>query len=88
MRPAKRQPKICDAPGCTSQVGPGKLLCRPHWYCLPAPLREAISAAWKASDTRAWSANCLEARRLLSRSRPQERNAALRDRLLGERNDA
>ena len=36
----------CPATGCTLSVAPGKLLCRSHWFMVPAPLREAVWDAW------------------------------------------
>lgn len=34
----------CPKPGCTIQVPNRLLACRPHWYELSAPVREAITA--------------------------------------------
>jgi hypothetical protein len=36
----------CPARRCTLRVGPGKLMCRTHWYMVPGPLRDAVYAAW------------------------------------------
>ena len=36
----------CPAQGCTRGVSPSMLLCRPHWYMVPKPLRDAVWAAW------------------------------------------
>lgn len=36
----------CPASGCTRRVSAGMLLCRPHWYMVPAPLRSAVWHAW------------------------------------------
>lgn len=62
MTRAAHPARVCDAPGCISTVKPGFLMCRPHWFATPRPLREAISAAWKDRRIRDWSAHCLEAR--------------------------
>jgi hypothetical protein len=84
-RPA-RKPTICDAPGCSVEIQRGKLMCRAHWFGTPAPLRRAISDAWKERRIRDWSANCLNARNYHATT--ADRTAAMRDRQLGERNDA
>lgn len=54
--------RICDAPGCTVEVRRGILMCRPHWFATPKPLRDAINEAWANRRMREWSAHCLEAR--------------------------
>lgn len=77
-KPAQR---TCDAPGCTVPVRRGILMCRPHWFQLPQPLRQAISQTWRAGQIRAWSANCLEARRFLAENTP----SAVADRITGDR---
>lgn len=59
----------CPARGCTEQVPRSRLTCREHWYRLPGPLRAAINATWrnrKRDGLGPWSANVLEARRLLA----------------------
>lgn len=66
-RRAPRPPSVCDAPGCKVEIPRGRLMCRPHWFAVPRPLRLAISAAWKERRIRDWSANCLEARSFLAR---------------------
>lgn len=90
-------PRTCDAPGCTSTVRRGILMCRPHWFSLPKPLRDAISESWKAGRISEWSGHCLEARNFhrdgaaaaTRRARPSitpQRSAQLIDRITGERN--
>lgn len=32
----------CHAAGCTTPVPPTLLMCRPHWYMVPAPLRRQV----------------------------------------------
>ena len=96
-----RPPSYCDAPGCDQVVRRGMLMCRPHWFAVPKPLRDAIGTAWKDRRIRDWSANCLEARRILANPTGKHepappapasvipaRAAELRNRLLGERSDA
>lgn len=34
----------CHWPGCTKEVPPAMWGCKPHWFKLPKPLRDAI---WK-----------------------------------------
>ncbi len=36
----------CPAEGCTRAVSVSMLMCRPHWYMVPKPLRNAVLAAW------------------------------------------
>ena len=36
----------CPADGCTQRVAVHMLMCRPHWYMVPKPLRGAVWAAW------------------------------------------
>jgi hypothetical protein len=35
----------CHAIGCTVEVDPGLLCCKPHWFMIPKPLRQRV---WKA----------------------------------------
>jgi hypothetical protein len=32
----------CHVPGCDEEVPPDRLMCRPHWYMVPAPLRRLV----------------------------------------------
>lgn len=43
--------KRCASPGCVRQVPVHLLACGPHWYGLPADLRDEIWAAYSAGDT-------------------------------------
>jgi hypothetical protein len=36
----------CPATRCALHVAPGKLMCRTHWYMVPAPIRTAVWDAW------------------------------------------
>jgi hypothetical protein len=40
----------CPAKGCTRTVNPAMLMCRPHWYMVPKPLRNAVWSAWADGD--------------------------------------
>ena len=32
----------CPAPGCQVKVPVEQLACKPHWYSIPKPLRDAV----------------------------------------------
>lgn len=36
------EPHTCHWPGCEKQVPPAMWGCKPHWFRLPKPLRDAI----------------------------------------------
>lgn len=36
----------CPATGCTRRVARHQLMCRPHWYMVPKPLRDAVYDAY------------------------------------------
>lgn len=38
----------CRIPGCRTRVGRRRLMCRPHWYQVPKPLRDVIWATWRS----------------------------------------
>jgi len=38
---------LCPAAGCHRHVSPDRLMCRPHWYQVPRPLRDAVWATWR-----------------------------------------
>lgn len=38
-------PHTCHAKGCETEVPPKMLMCRPHWFSVPAELRRRV---WKA----------------------------------------
>ena len=42
MTGAPKHPHPCAWLGCRKQVSPTYLMCRPHWYRLPAELRARI----------------------------------------------
>ena len=37
----------CPVRDCAAPVGARMLMCRPHWYAVPAPLRRAVYDAWR-----------------------------------------
>lgn len=37
----------CPARGCTQTVAAERLMCAPHWYMTPKPLRNRVWAAWQ-----------------------------------------
>jgi hypothetical protein len=39
---------LCPAPGCPQHVSADRLMCRPHWYAVPKPLRDAVWATWQS----------------------------------------
>lgn len=40
----------CHWPGCQAQVPPAMWGCRPHWYKLPKPIRDAIWRAYQVGQ--------------------------------------
>jgi hypothetical protein len=38
----------CPVRACPARVAPDKLMCRPHWYQVPRPLRDAVWATWRS----------------------------------------
>ncbi len=36
----------CPATGCDREVRTGMLMCAPHWYMVPVPVRTAVWNAW------------------------------------------
>ncbi len=38
----------CTVPACTRQIPVHRLMCRPHWYQVPKPLRDLIWATWRS----------------------------------------
>lgn len=45
------EPGKCIAPGCALKIQRQRLACKPHWYALPASLREAILAHYVVGQT-------------------------------------
>lgn len=39
---------FCPATPCGAQVEAGKLMCKTHWYLVPAVFRREVNAAWRA----------------------------------------
>lgn len=40
----------CAVPDCPKQVHQTYLMCRPHWFSVPKPLRDAVWKTWKAFE--------------------------------------
>jgi hypothetical protein len=38
----------CRVRGCRARIGRDRLMCRPHWYQVPKPLRDQVWAAWRS----------------------------------------
>lgn len=38
---------ICEVPGCSTPTRPYDLMCRTHWYKVPAPIRRAVLHSWQ-----------------------------------------
>ncbi len=55
----------CHWPGCTRVVPPATWGCKPHWFKLPKPIRDAIWRAYEPGQeiTKSPSAAYLEAAR-------------------------
>lgn len=53
--------RTCAALRCRSVVRPGMLMCKPHWFTLPARLRNAILVTWRARQMSDYQANVAEA---------------------------
>lgn len=47
----------CPIPGCKAQTKPGHLMCKPHWFSVPQPLRAAVNRTWAnfRKDPKAYS---------------------------------
>lgn len=56
----------CAVPGCNRQVPASKLMCRDHWFAVPASLRSGINATWRAGEIGAYRQNVSEAIRVLT----------------------
>jgi hypothetical protein len=48
----------CPATGCTAAVSPSMLFCRPHWYMVPKPIRNAVWATWADGAGQGTLAHC------------------------------
>ena len=40
----------CHAEGCTQPVPPELLMCRPHWFKVPKPIRDRIWSAFRPAQ--------------------------------------
>lgn len=62
----------CPARGCDARLPDKILFCRPHWYALPKPLRDAIWATYRPGQERdgrpsqAYLANVRQAIRVIA----------------------
>ena len=52
----------CAVPGCGRSVSSDRLMCPPHWYRVPIPLRAAVSHAWRVRRGTLGTPGYLEAR--------------------------
>lgn len=44
---------VCNAVGCDREMpGRGSLMCRAHWFAVPAILRRQVNATWAAYQKR------------------------------------
>jgi len=48
----------CPVRGCPQRVTLHMLMCRPHWYQVPRPLRGAVWDAWQAGEGAGSAAHC------------------------------
>jgi hypothetical protein len=48
-------PHKCPAPRCTVEVPDHMLMCRPHWYQVPVPLRTRVWATWRNGAGKGWA---------------------------------
>lgn len=37
----------CPVPLCDGRPGPGKFMCRSHWFGTPKPLRDEVWRTWR-----------------------------------------
>lgn len=38
----------CPCRACKARVAPDRLMCPPHWYQVPKPMRDAVWATWRS----------------------------------------
>ena len=43
-------PHQCPVGGCQQDVRADRLMCRPHWYTVPKPLRDIVWATWRSGE--------------------------------------
>lgn len=53
--------RSCAATCCARPVKPGMLMCKAHWFSVPARLRNAIWRTWRARHIAAYRENVREA---------------------------
>jgi len=41
---------LCPVGGCQQDVRADRLMCRPHWYQVPKPLRDTVWATWRSGE--------------------------------------
>lgn len=51
MSPRPGSSSRCPWPGCGKPIRPAYLMCRTHWYRLPAGLRDRIWATYRRGQT-------------------------------------
>lgn len=64
-RPALGRAVSCAADTCGSEVKPGMLMCRTHWFALPRELQDRIRLTFSRRDVSAYQAAVSEARDLI-----------------------
>jgi hypothetical protein len=47
MTSTLKAPHTCHAQKCDVEVEPAMFMCRPHWFMVPPPLREAIKSSYR-----------------------------------------
>src|ERR1700761_3153447 len=47
VEPAQHQ---CPVGGCQQDVRASRLMCRPHWYQVPKPVRDIVWASWRSGE--------------------------------------
>jgi hypothetical protein len=50
-RPSPSTLRSCPWPSCRKPIRPAYLMCRTHWYLLPADIRERIWATYRRGQT-------------------------------------
>ncbi len=46
----------CPVGGCIVQVRHDLLMCKQHWFMVPAPLRDAVMKTWRRGNMRPYMA--------------------------------
>jgi len=55
----------CHAVGCSERIPRNMLMCKPHWFKVPKPLRDEIWRTYKAGETSNWLKVVKEAQRVV-----------------------